>query len=106
MNSTRAHAHAQAQNVADEASKSRNLDTFFRDLHQCSESVSEWLNNPESIPTQFSKLMRYEPDILDDVYDKLKQTLEWVGKETQFKLKGRQVTPCFVSSYYYFSLPM
>lgn len=71
---------------------SHSLGTILADFHgrrHCSEPVTEWLNDPKSIPAAFSKLMIYEPDILDDVHDKVRQALQWVGKRDQFKLRGR-----------------
>ena len=78
----------------DEASKSHDLDTFLAGFHgkrHSSEPVSEWLKDPKTIPMSFANRMIYEPHILDDVHDMLRQALEWVGKKEQFKLRGRQV---------------
>ena len=60
------------------------------DRDQYSKSVSELLNDPQSIPSSFSTQMRFSYDFLDAIHDKLQYALEWIDKKhLQLKLRGR-----------------
>ena len=52
--------------------------------------MSELLDDPLSIPKQFSSQMRFTYDLSDAIHDKLQCALEWTSKENlQLKLRGR-----------------